>query len=163
MVIAPSDEVVIRPARARPRRRQQHTCREVALSRRYAIIITLQTKRRPETEAPRRNPICTFRASTSPLVLSRIAAAQGRAMGPSGNPRTGGATAYRAPSNFRCCAGFWMPVNTMAATRSIGRRPKSERHEIAIGRAPEVRCTLWGFERGVTREWLGSGRLRRSH
>ena len=23
------------------------------------------------------------------------------------------------------CAGFWLPVNTMAATRSIGRRPKS--------------------------------------
>jgi hypothetical protein len=60
------------------------------------------------------------------------------------------------------CAGFWMPVNTMAATRSIGRRPKSAKARNR-DRSPAVQCTLWGFERGVMREWLGSGRLRRSY
>jgi hypothetical protein len=32
---------------------------------------------------------------------------------------------HKQSLHFRLCAGFWMPVNTMAATRLIGRRPKS--------------------------------------
>jgi hypothetical protein len=42
--------------------------------------------------------------------------------------RDGEARAYPKLGLLLCsalCAGFWMPVNTMTATRSIGRRPKS--------------------------------------
>jgi len=99
MLIAPSDDVVIPPADVR--RATTHLPGST-LSRRYAIGITLQTKGASVSRRLGRNPICTSKASTSPLVLSRIAAAQGQAVGPSGKPRTGGATAYRAASNFRC-------------------------------------------------------------
>ena len=35
------------------------------------------------------------------------------------------------------------------STRSCGRRPKSARHEIAVGGALAVPRALWGIERGV--------------
>ena len=44
-------------------------------------------------------------------------------------------------------------------------RPASKKRQgtKSLGRAPAVQYTLWGFEHGVMREWLGSGRLRRSY
>jgi hypothetical protein len=57
MVIAPCDEVVIRPADVRRGQGGGHnTPAGNSLSRRYAIVITLQTKRRLRFEAPRKKP-----------------------------------------------------------------------------------------------------------
>src|SRR4029077_4136793 len=97
MVIAPSDEVVIRPADVR-----RGQLPGSSLSRRYAIVITLQTKRRLRFGAPRKKPNLYFQSFYLIFGVVKDSGCPRPGCGPSGNPRTGGATAYRAPSNFRC-------------------------------------------------------------